>query len=60
MYFCKIRDFAYWEINERSFSNPSPGLNSRLVGPHFLTVPWFIHKIDDKDDANKSHLIQII
>ena len=24
MYFCKIKNFAYGEINERSFSNPHP------------------------------------
>ena len=24
MYFCKIENFAYGEINERSFSNPQP------------------------------------
>ena len=24
-YFCKIENFAYGEINERSFSNPHPG-----------------------------------
>ena len=24
MYFCKIENFAYGEINERSFSNPHP------------------------------------
>ena len=27
-YFCKIENFAYGEINERSFSNPTPGLDS--------------------------------
>ena len=25
MYFCKIENFAYGEINERSFSNPTTG-----------------------------------
>ena len=24
MYFCEIENFAYGEINERSFSNPHP------------------------------------
>ena len=24
MYFCQIENFAYGEINERSFSNPHP------------------------------------
>ena len=24
MYFCKVENFAYGEINERSFSNPHP------------------------------------
>ena len=27
MYFCDIENFAYGEINERSFSNPTPGLD---------------------------------
>ena len=27
MHFCKIENFAYGEINERSFSNPHPGWN---------------------------------
>ena len=31
MYFCEIENFAYGEINERSFSNPTPG-----VGLHGL------------------------
>ena len=26
MYFCEIENFAYGEINERSFSNPHPRL----------------------------------
>ena len=26
-YFCKIENFAYGEISERSFSNPTPGPN---------------------------------
>ena len=28
MYFCKIENFAYGEINERSFSNPHPRAGS--------------------------------
>ena len=28
MYFCKIENFAYGEINERSFSNPRPWMVS--------------------------------
>ena len=27
MYFCEIENFAYGEINERSFSNPHPWTN---------------------------------
>ena len=30
-YFCKIENFAYGEINERSFSNPHPWSGSQLV-----------------------------
>ena len=32
MYFCKIENFTYGEINERSFSNPHPG-TAELRGP---------------------------
>ena len=38
MYFCHIENFAYGEINERSFSNPHPRLNDRQVPP---LLAWF-------------------
>ena len=30
-YFCKIENFAYWEISERSFSNPHPWISYSLL-----------------------------
>ena len=30
-YFCKIENFGYGEINERSFSNPTPGRRDASV-----------------------------
>ena len=30
MYFCDIENFAYGEINERSFSNPHPIIGSYI------------------------------
>ena len=29
MYFCEIENFAYGEINERSFSNPHPSIQEQ-------------------------------
>ena len=31
MYFCHVENFAYGEINERSFSNPRPSLLEIVV-----------------------------
>ena len=31
VYFCKIENFAYGEINERNFSTPIPGLISQAL-----------------------------
>ena len=33
MYFCEIENFAYGEINERSFSNPHPKSEDIVIGP---------------------------
>ena len=30
-HFCKIENFGYGEINERSFSNPHPWINAKLL-----------------------------
>ena len=35
-YFCKIKNFAYGEINERTFSNPTPG--NRLLPPKHQSI----------------------
>ena len=33
MYFCEIENFAYGEINERSFSNPHPRMVVPVMAP---------------------------
>ena len=38
MYFCKIENFGYGEINERSFSNPHP--NTGLMLPLHKPILW--------------------
>ena len=38
-YFCKIENFAYREINGRSFSNPTPGELGQHIAPYVL-APW--------------------
>ena len=41
MYFCKIENFAYGEIDERSFSNPHPWSRARCPKPEFSkTQSW--------------------
>ena len=41
-YFCEIENFAYGEIDERSFSNPTPGVtkpvSSVLLFSHFFSI----------------------
>ena len=51
MYFCKIENFAYGEINERSFSNPTPGwlvLNIRLITHGSYTDIIFLRQYDQE------------
>ena len=40
MYFCKIENFAYGEINERSFSDPTAGVSKTTHDrdPHWRNV----------------------
>ena len=39
-YFCKIKNFAYGEINERSISNPAPDWNMCI---YMLTLTAFFY-----------------
>ena len=39
-YFCKIENFAYREISERSFSNPHPRTNVALSSKCFAAFIW--------------------
>ena len=38
-YFCKIENFAYGEISERSFSNPTPGYDMLLCVRDVVHMP---------------------
>ena len=38
MYFCHIENFAYGEINERSFGNPHPRTKLRPVSCEYVSV----------------------
>ena len=42
MYFCEIENFAYGEINERSFSNPHPRAkwSASITASGSITVRW--------------------
>ena len=44
MYFWQIQNFAYGEINERSFSNPHPWLGQHLR--------WFLAPGSEEYSAN--------
>ena len=37
MYFCNVENFAYGEINERSFSNPHPWMQCCIYAHRFLS-----------------------
>ena len=41
IYFCKIENFAYGEINERSFSNPHPKWGMISMGENRLSVVMY-------------------
>ena len=47
MYFCKIENFAYEEINERSFINPH--LNPQVVVVLMFCTKWKNWKVQHKD-----------
>ena len=51
-YFCEIENFAYGEIDERSFSNPQPWMRNytyKMMWCNYLSMPkrqrWFKHSL---------------
>ena len=42
MYFCHIENFAYGEINERSFSNPHPCSRQGYLKPELAKEKEFL------------------